>query len=77
MTFVVQVEAVQLVAEGTAPKVTQTDVGATYDPMVKKATAKINWEGATAWDVHNWIRGHDKVPGAWTQIDGQVSDSAL
>lgn len=22
--------------------------------------------------IHNWIRGHDKVPGAWTLIDGQV-----
>ena len=22
--------------------------------------------------IHNWIRGHDKVPGAWTVIDGQV-----
>uniref|UniRef100_A0A671WHG7 10-formyltetrahydrofolate dehydrogenase n=1 Tax=Sparus aurata TaxID=8175 RepID=A0A671WHG7_SPAAU len=21
--------------------------------------------------IHNWIRGHDKVPGAWTVIDGQ------
>lgn len=23
--------------------------------------------------IHNWIRGHDKVPGAWTAINGQVS----
>uniref|UniRef100_A0A8P4KTS3 10-formyltetrahydrofolate dehydrogenase n=1 Tax=Dicentrarchus labrax TaxID=13489 RepID=A0A8P4KTS3_DICLA len=22
--------------------------------------------------IHNWIRGHDKVPGAWTVIDGQT-----
>uniref|UniRef100_A0A673WJV4 10-formyltetrahydrofolate dehydrogenase n=1 Tax=Salmo trutta TaxID=8032 RepID=A0A673WJV4_SALTR len=22
--------------------------------------------------IHNWIRGHDKVPGAWAVIDGQV-----
>lgn len=22
--------------------------------------------------IHNWIRGHDKVPGAWTVIGGQV-----
>lgn len=22
--------------------------------------------------IHDWIRGHDKVPGAWTAINGQV-----
>uniref|UniRef100_A0AAR2L8L5 10-formyltetrahydrofolate dehydrogenase n=1 Tax=Pygocentrus nattereri TaxID=42514 RepID=A0AAR2L8L5_PYGNA len=22
--------------------------------------------------IHNWIRGHDKVPGAWAVLDGQV-----
>ncbi len=22
--------------------------------------------------IHNWIRGHDKVPGAWVVIDGKV-----
>jgi len=22
--------------------------------------------------IHDWIRGHDKVPGAWTVVDGQV-----
>uniref|UniRef100_A0A6Q2YBG5 10-formyltetrahydrofolate dehydrogenase n=1 Tax=Esox lucius TaxID=8010 RepID=A0A6Q2YBG5_ESOLU len=22
--------------------------------------------------IHNWIRGHDKVPGAWSVIDGQT-----
>uniref|UniRef100_A0A8C9YHA8 10-formyltetrahydrofolate dehydrogenase n=1 Tax=Sander lucioperca TaxID=283035 RepID=A0A8C9YHA8_SANLU len=26
--------------------------------------------------VHNWIRGHDKVPGAWTVIDGQPLEIA-
>ncbi|XP_023584764.1 mitochondrial 10-formyltetrahydrofolate dehydrogenase isoform X3 [Trichechus manatus latirostris] len=26
--------------------------------------------GASA--IHNWIRGHDKVPGAWTEINGQM-----
>ena len=25
----------------------------------------------TAEAVHNWIRGNDKVPGAWTNIDGE------
>uniref|UniRef100_A0AAV2IQM8 Carrier domain-containing protein n=1 Tax=Knipowitschia caucasica TaxID=637954 RepID=A0AAV2IQM8_KNICA len=25
----------------------------------------------SAQTIHNWIRGHDKVPGAWTLMDGQ------
>lgn len=25
----------------------------------------------TAEEIHNWIRGNDKVPGAWTTIGGE------
>uniref|UniRef100_S4RGV7 formyltetrahydrofolate dehydrogenase n=1 Tax=Petromyzon marinus TaxID=7757 RepID=S4RGV7_PETMA len=32
--------------------------------------AQINFD-QPAEAIHNWIRGHDKVPGAWTLIDGQ------
>uniref|UniRef100_A0A7N8WK88 10-formyltetrahydrofolate dehydrogenase n=1 Tax=Mastacembelus armatus TaxID=205130 RepID=A0A7N8WK88_9TELE len=30
----------------------------------------INWN-QTAVALHNWIRGNDKVPGAWAEVDGQ------
>ena len=60
-----------MVANGTAPKLVQSEEGATYDPIVKKDTAEINW-GGSAEEVHNFIRGHDKVPGAWTSVNGEV-----
>lgn len=34
--------------------------------------SQVDW-AQPAEAIHNWIRGHDKVPGAWTVIDGQVS----
>ncbi|XP_064080015.1 cytosolic 10-formyltetrahydrofolate dehydrogenase-like isoform X1 [Macrobrachium nipponense] len=64
-------EAVTMVANGTAPKVTQPAEGATYDPMLnKKELCKIDWN-QPAETLHNFIRGLDSSPGAWTVIDGQ------
>ncbi|XP_068109179.1 cytosolic 10-formyltetrahydrofolate dehydrogenase [Hyperolius riggenbachi] len=63
------VEAVRLIAQGTAPKIPQPAEGATYDPMQKKENAKINWD-QPAEAIHNFIRGNDKVPGAWTEVNG-------
>jgi formyltetrahydrofolate dehydrogenase len=64
------VESVQLVADGKAPRIVQPTEGATYDAMIKKATVQVNLEHP-AEDIFNFIRGNDKVPGAWTEIDGQ------
>ncbi|XP_069499494.1 cytosolic 10-formyltetrahydrofolate dehydrogenase isoform X2 [Ambystoma mexicanum] len=64
------VEAVRMIADGSAPKIPQPTDGATYDAIVKKETAKINWD-QSAEAIHNWIRGNDKVPGAWTEVNGQ------
>ncbi|XP_028255328.1 mitochondrial 10-formyltetrahydrofolate dehydrogenase isoform X2 [Parambassis ranga] len=64
------VESVQLIADGKAPKVPQTEEGASYEGIQKKSNAKVNL-AQPAEAIHNWIRGHDKVPGAWTVIDGQ------
>uniref|UniRef100_A0A8C7T0S8 formyltetrahydrofolate dehydrogenase n=1 Tax=Oncorhynchus mykiss TaxID=8022 RepID=A0A8C7T0S8_ONCMY len=60
------VESVQLIADGKATRVPQTEEGASYEGIQKKSNSK------PAEAIHNWIRGHDKVPGAWTVIDGQV-----
>nr|XP_033806706.1 mitochondrial 10-formyltetrahydrofolate dehydrogenase isoform X2 [Geotrypetes seraphini] len=65
------VEAVQLIADGTAPHMPQSEEGATYEGIQKKENVKISWD-QPAEVIHNWIRGHDKVPGAWTLIDNQV-----
>ncbi|KAE8281572.1 Mitochondrial 10-formyltetrahydrofolate dehydrogenase [Larimichthys crocea] len=64
------VKSVQLIADGKAPRVPQTEEGATYEGIQKKSNAKVNM-AQPAEAIHNWIRGHDKVPGAWTVIDGQ------
>lgn len=63
-------EAVQLIADGKAPKIVQPEEGATYDPIMKKDNAKINWD-QSALQLHNFIRGNDKIPGAWTSINGE------
>ncbi|XP_038132562.1 cytosolic 10-formyltetrahydrofolate dehydrogenase [Cyprinodon tularosa] len=64
------VEAVRLITEGKAPKITQPQEGATYECIQKKDNAKIDWN-QSAEAIHNWIRGNDKVPGAWAEVDGQ------
>nr|XP_057943276.1 mitochondrial 10-formyltetrahydrofolate dehydrogenase-like isoform X1 [Doryrhamphus excisus] len=64
------VESVQLIADGKAPRIPQSEKGASYEGIQKKSNAKINL-AQPAQAIHNWIRGHDKIPGAWTLIDGQ------
>uniref|UniRef100_A0A8C7UAJ6 10-formyltetrahydrofolate dehydrogenase n=1 Tax=Oncorhynchus mykiss TaxID=8022 RepID=A0A8C7UAJ6_ONCMY len=64
------VESVQLIADGKAPRVPQTEEGASYEGIQKKSNSKgVSWPAEA---IHNWIRGHDKVPGAWAVIDGQT-----
>nr|XP_040147450.1 cytosolic 10-formyltetrahydrofolate dehydrogenase [Ictidomys tridecemlineatus] len=65
------VQAVRLIAEGRAPRLPQPEEGASYEGIQKKETARINWD-QPAEAIHNWIRGNDKVPGAWTEAGGQV-----
>lgn len=64
------VESVQLIADEQAPRINQPEEGATYEGIQRKDNSKICWD-QSAESIHNWIRGHDKVPGAWTVIDGQ------
>ncbi|CAH3028244.1 unnamed protein product [Porites evermanni] len=65
------VEAVDLISDGKAPKIPQPEEGATYDKIwKKKEVAKINF-AQPAESLHNFIRGNDKLPGAWGMIDGQ------
>uniref|UniRef100_A0A668AI18 10-formyltetrahydrofolate dehydrogenase n=1 Tax=Myripristis murdjan TaxID=586833 RepID=A0A668AI18_9TELE len=65
------VESVQLIADGKAARVPQSEEGASYEGIQKKSNCRVNL-AQPAQAIHNWIRGHDKVPGAWTVIDGQV-----
>lgn len=53
-----------MVADGSAPSITQEEKGATYDPMLNKPELqKIDWR-KTGEELHNFIRGMDSVPGA-------------
>ncbi|KAL4217352.1 Mitochondrial 10-formyltetrahydrofolate dehydrogenase [Mactra antiquata] len=63
-------EAVQLIDRGMAPKIIQPTTGATYDAMLKKSNVQIDWK-MTGEEIHNFIRGCDKVPGAWGTINGE------
>lgn len=60
--------AVDMVADGTAPKQAQTEKGATYDPMLNKVDLqKIDWRKSGV-ELHNFIRGMDSVPGAFCRL---------
>ncbi|XP_076756533.1 mitochondrial 10-formyltetrahydrofolate dehydrogenase [Xylocopa sonorina] len=64
-------EAVDLVAKGIAPKIPQTEKGASYDPMLnKKDLQKIDWS-KPAKKIHDFIRALDSTPGAWTTINNE------
>lgn len=61
-------EAVDMVALGKAPKITQTEVGATYDAaMFKEENQYLNLN-QTAEGIWNFIRGLDSVPGALVTV---------
>ncbi|EDW57959.1 cytosolic 10-formyltetrahydrofolate dehydrogenase isoform X2 [Drosophila virilis] len=57
-------EAVDMVAQGTAPKIIQTEVSATYDPAMFKAENQLLDLQQSAERIWNFVRGLDSVPGA-------------
>lgn len=64
-------EAVNMVAQERAPVIKQTEVGATYDAMLKHGDlTKLNL-AQPAKKIHDFIRGLDSVPGAWTLLGGK------
>lgn len=74
-------KAVDLIADGTAPKEPQSEKGATYDPLLNKLELqKIDWK-KTALELHNFIRGMDSVPGAFCRLklplDTDFTDALL
>ncbi|XP_017859367.1 PREDICTED: cytosolic 10-formyltetrahydrofolate dehydrogenase isoform X2 [Drosophila arizonae] len=56
--------AVDMVADGTAPKIVQTEVGATYDPAMFKVENQQLCLAQSAVGIFNFVRGLDSVPGA-------------
>ncbi|RVE50258.1 hypothetical protein evm_005093 [Chilo suppressalis] len=67
-------ESVNMVANGTAPRIAQTEEGATYDPaLFKPETHRIDFSKGGV-ELHNFIRGLDSSPGATTFIKPQTRD---
>ncbi|MFW6174632.1 MAG: methionyl-tRNA formyltransferase [Chloroflexota bacterium] len=63
------VEAIDLVREGRAPKITQDEREATYESWVTDEDARIDWSKPVS-QVYNLIRGCDPRPGAHTSLNG-------
>jgi methionyl-tRNA formyltransferase len=62
-------EAVDLVRAGTAPKIVQDEIQATYEGWCKAENVQIDWHKPLQ-EVWNLIRGADPQPGAWTIYNG-------
>lgn len=72
------VDAIDLVAQGKAPRIDQDHSKATYESWCRKADAEIDWSKPVH-EVYNLIRGTNPQPGAWTTFEGKevkVFDSA-
>lgn len=63
-------EAVDLVANGTAPKIPQTEIGATYDPAMFREENQIVNLSQPAARIWNFVRALDSVPGAIAYVIG-------
>jgi len=64
------VEAVQMVRDGTAPRITQDESRATNEPLCTEDRTLIDWEQPID-RVYNLIRGANPQPGAGTTFRGQ------
>lgn len=64
------IESIELVREGTAPKLVQDESKATYEPPCDDRVAGIDWD-KPAQEVYNLVRGCDPQPGAFVMIEGE------
>jgi methionyl-tRNA formyltransferase len=62
-------EAVEMVRNGTAPRIEQIGSDATYESWCTAEDAEIDWT-QSADTIHCLIRGTDPQPGAWTTLGG-------
>ncbi|XP_053697817.1 cytosolic 10-formyltetrahydrofolate dehydrogenase [Sabethes cyaneus] len=62
-------EAVDMIANGTAPKIPQTEIGASYDPALFREENQYIYLNQSAEKIFNFIRGLDSVHGALALIE--------
>jgi methionyl-tRNA formyltransferase len=63
-------EAVELIAQGRAPRVVQDESRASYDPLCRDEHAQVDWSRPVG-DLYNLIRGCDPQPGAHVMRAGE------
>ena len=63
-------EAVELIREGKAPRISQDESKATYEPPCDDRVASLDFEKSIH-DTYNLIRGCDPQPGAYTTFKGK------
>jgi len=79
MGVAAMLEAIDMVKEGTAPKLAQDPDAGTYEGWCTKDDGKIDWN-QPAQQIYNLIRGCNPQPGAWSELNGktvQIYDSRL
>ena len=63
-------EAVELIKSGKAPRISQDESQATYEPPCGDRFASVDFEKPIQ-EIHNLIRGCDPQPGAYTTLKGK------
>lgn len=64
------VEAVGMVAEGTAPKTPQDEAQATYEGWCREEDVIVDWSKSGG-EIYDLVRGRDPSPGAGTTFEGK------
>jgi methionyl-tRNA formyltransferase len=64
------VPAVDILEEGSAEFLSQNDEDATGAPKLFSENTRINFE-KPAEEIHNFVRGLNPFPSAWTELNGQ------
>lgn len=67
----VLLETMELLIEGTVPRMTQNNAEATYAPIMTKALGRIDWSKEAS-EIRNLIRGTYPWPGAFSIYNGKV-----
>ncbi len=83
MGVAAMLEAVDLVREGSAPRIEQDPAAGSYEGWCRSEDAHVDWSKSHK-TVYDLIRGCNPQPGAWTKYRGQkltildsVSDSSV
>ncbi len=63
-------ESIDLIKAGNAPKISQDEAGATYEPPCDDRVAGIDWN-KPADELYNLVRGCDPQPGAFALLKGE------